>query len=262
MSAGLGGRNISLSLSTNDMTRFPAPVGEGKQKREMADHLPRNMGRQFLGGLCLQPPYSAAAFAGFCAEFAAVITETKVRRLKPVLKATLPSQRAKSVWSLPMPTFSPGQNLVPRCRTITLPPVMCSPPNNFTPKRLALESRPLRDEPPAFLCAMAYSLPAEIESTFTLVKCWRWPRLRWVFLRRFFLKAITFSPWPCSRISHSTDAPLTSGAPSLGVSPPSIKTSPKVSLEPTSPTRLSTLRTASLATRYCFPPVRTTAYMV
>ena len=53
-------------------------------------------------------------------------------------------------------------------------------------------------------------------STFTVVKCWRWPRLRWVFLRRFFLKAMTFSPWPCSTISHWTEAPLTSGAPILG----------------------------------------------
>ena len=53
-------------------------------------------------------------------------------------------------------------------------------------------------------------------STFTVVKCWRWPRLRWVFLRRFFLKAMTFSPWPCSTISHWTEAPDTSGAPILG----------------------------------------------
>src|SRR5215472_14824976 len=167
MSACLGGRNISLSLSTNDMTRFLAPVRERNKKGRWRTISLAYMGRQFLGGLCLQPPYSAAALAGF----AAAITDTKVRRLKPVLKATLPSQRAKSVWSLPMPTFSPGQNLVPRWRTITLPPAIFSPPNIFTPRRWALESRPLRDEPPAFLCAITYSLPAEIESTFTLVKC-------------------------------------------------------------------------------------------
>src|SRR5438128_12026244 len=29
------------------------------------------------------------------------------------------------------------------------------PPNNFTPRRLLSLSRPLRDEPPAFLCAMS-----------------------------------------------------------------------------------------------------------
>src|SRR6478735_804697 len=66
---------------------------------------------------------------------------------------------------------------------------------------------------------------------------------------------------PCSTISHWTDAPATSGAPIFGASPPSIRTS-RSSLEPTSPDRLSTFRTLSLATLYCFPPVRTTAYMV
>src|SRR6478752_4854314 len=33
----------------------------------------------------------------------------------------------------------------------------CSPPNFFTPKRRPAESRPLRELPPAFLCAIAYS---------------------------------------------------------------------------------------------------------
>src|SRR6202789_2089267 len=57
-----------------------------------------------------------------------------------------------------MPTPSPAWNLVPRWRTITLPPATVSPPNSFTPSILGLESRPLREEPPAFLCAMTYSL--------------------------------------------------------------------------------------------------------
>src|SRR5579884_2616765 len=35
-----------------------------------------------------------------------------------------------------------------------LPARACSPPNFFTPRRLLSLSRPLRDEPPAFLCAM------------------------------------------------------------------------------------------------------------
>src|SRR5919199_1876885 len=35
-----------------------------------------------------------------------------------------------------------------------LPASTCSPPNFFTPRRLLSESRPFRDEPPAFLCAM------------------------------------------------------------------------------------------------------------
>src|SRR3954469_9599195 len=37
---------------------------------------------------------------------------------------------------------------------MTLPPAIFSPPNSFTPRRWPAESRPLREEPPAFLCAM------------------------------------------------------------------------------------------------------------
>src|SRR3974390_2087490 len=37
---------------------------------------------------------------------------------------------------------------------MTLPAPIASPPNFFTPRRCPAESRPLRDEPPAFLCAM------------------------------------------------------------------------------------------------------------
>src|SRR6266581_8551385 len=40
-----------------------------------------------------------------------------------------------------------------------LPAMACSPPNSFRPRRWLFESRPLRDEPPAFLCAMA-SIPS------------------------------------------------------------------------------------------------------
>src|SRR5438045_6164934 len=36
-----------------------------------------------------------------------------------------------------------------------LPARTASPPNFFTPRRLLSLSRPLRDEPPAFLCAMS-----------------------------------------------------------------------------------------------------------
>src|ERR1700760_3231984 len=36
-----------------------------------------------------------------------------------------------------------------------LPPVTNSPAKAFTPRRCALESRPLEEEPPPFLCAIA-----------------------------------------------------------------------------------------------------------
>src|ERR1700754_81810 len=54
-----------------------------------------------------------------------------------------------------MPAPLPGLNLVPRWRTMISPPVTDSPANTFTPRRLALESRPLREEPRPFLCAIS-----------------------------------------------------------------------------------------------------------
>src|SRR4051794_13580423 len=57
-----------------------------------------------------------------------------------------------------MPTPSPGWNRVPRWRTMISPPVTCWPANTFTPRRFALESRPLRLEPRPFLCAMNSAL--------------------------------------------------------------------------------------------------------
>src|ERR687891_2306085 len=54
-----------------------------------------------------------------------------------------------------MPTFAPGCQRVPRCRMMMLPGMTCSPPNFFTPSRWPGESRPLRELPPAFLCAIS-----------------------------------------------------------------------------------------------------------
>src|SRR5689334_7316210 len=53
-----------------------------------------------------------------------------------------------------MPTLVPGCHFVPRWRTMMLPGMTRSPPNFLTPSRLPAESRPLRELPPAFLCAM------------------------------------------------------------------------------------------------------------
>src|SRR5206468_1520630 len=83
------------------------------------------------------------------------ITWTYLRPSLPSRNATCPSVSAKRVWSLPRPTLSPGCHLVPRWRTMMLPARTDSLPNFFTPRRLLSLSRPLRDEPPAFLCAMS-----------------------------------------------------------------------------------------------------------
>src|SRR5260370_27982497 len=53
-----------------------------------------------------------------------------------------------------MPTRSPGWNSVPSCRTMMLPGMTISPPNSLTPSRRPALSRPLREEPLAFLCAI------------------------------------------------------------------------------------------------------------
>src|SRR5216684_3689255 len=69
---------------------------------------------------------------------------------------TTPSTSANKVSSLPRPTFLPGFHLVPRCRARILPPSTASPPNFFRPNRCELESRPLRDDPTPFLCAISH----------------------------------------------------------------------------------------------------------
>src|SRR6266568_3611735 len=81
-------------------------------------------------------------------------TETNTRPLVLVRNSTLPLIRAKSVWSLPIPTLRPACHLVPRWRAIMLPASTSSPPNIFSPRRCPAESRPLREDPPAFLCAI------------------------------------------------------------------------------------------------------------
>src|SRR3990172_4693766 len=70
---------------------------------------------------------------------------------------TTPDTLAKRVSSLPRPTFLPGRNLVPRWRTRIEPPLTVSPPNAFTPSRWELLSRPFRELPWPFLCAISPS---------------------------------------------------------------------------------------------------------
>src|SRR5215467_4286409 len=76
----------------------------------------------------------------------------------------MPGILAKRVSSLPRPTFSPGKNFVPRCRTRIDPPVTSCPANAFTPSRCEFESRPLREEPCPFLCAMSALLLDRVDA--------------------------------------------------------------------------------------------------
>ncbi len=73
-------------------------------------------------------------------------------------KLITPSILAKRVSSLPRPTFNPGLNTVPRCRTKMLPPVTNCPAKRFTPKYCGLLSRPLRELPPFFMSHVTFLL--------------------------------------------------------------------------------------------------------
>src|SRR5439155_3840277 len=133
----------------------PADAGERRQARDgegMAfGHRPGRPG---------SPPLGPLGFAGFGSNGRqaespspdGVITAN--RRPREDWKPTTPGTLANRVSSLPLPTPRPGWIRVPRWRTMMVPAGTLCPPNAFTPSRLDWESRPLRDAPPPFLCAI------------------------------------------------------------------------------------------------------------
>jgi hypothetical protein len=70
---------------------------------------------------------------------------------------TMPSILAKRVKSLPNPTLAPGWMRVPFCRTKMEPAWTICPPYRFTPSLWPALSRPFRELPCPFLCAMKTS---------------------------------------------------------------------------------------------------------
>src|SRR5437868_5614721 len=74
-------------------------------------------------------------------------------------------------------------------------------------------------------------------------------------------KCQTLGCLPWEMTSASTLAPSTSGAPTLTASPSPTSRTSRASFAPTSPSSFSTLRRSPSWTRYCLPPVRTTAYI-
>src|SRR3977135_3401008 len=77
-------------------------------------------------------------------------------RLTP--NSTAPGAVANRGSSPRRPTLTPGWKCVPRCRTMISPALTTCPPKRLTPSRWALESRPLRELPTPFLCAMSLCL--------------------------------------------------------------------------------------------------------
>src|SRR5438045_9114360 len=76
------------------------------------------------------------------------------RRSPLVLNSTVPSRFAKIVSSRPSPVPGPGRNFVPRWRTRIIPALTGCPAKIFTPSIFGFESRPFREEPSPFLCAI------------------------------------------------------------------------------------------------------------
>src|SRR5919108_5144240 len=80
---------------------------------------------------------------------------TSTKRFSPLWRnTTVPGRVAKIVSSRPMPVPSPGRNFVPRWRTRIIPAFTSWPEKIFTPSIFGFESRPLRDDPSPFLCAI------------------------------------------------------------------------------------------------------------
>src|SRR6202171_6094868 len=89
---------------------------------------------------------------------------------------------------------------------------------------------------------------------------WRWPRMRsqpssWV------RKCQSLRCLPCETTSACTRAPDTRGAPSFPSAPSPTSSTSSSSFAPTSCVSFSTLRRSPSLTRYCLPPVLTTAYI-
>src|SRR5579863_4265064 len=85
-------------------------------------------------------------------------TMLTARRPRTLPNSTLPATSANSVSSPPRPTPWPGWKCVPCWRTMISPALTSWPPKRLTPRRLALESRPLRLDDAPFLCAISVLL--------------------------------------------------------------------------------------------------------
>ena len=149
------------------------------------------------------------------------------------------------------------------------PGTTISPPNFLTPSRRPRLSRPLREEPPAFLCAICHS--------FLVPRTARAPDLgnaqHGLLLAMTLLAPVIVPPLFLEDddlgrpglLDHggATEAPSSNGVPVATSAPsPIISTSPSSIVAPGSPASFSTEMTSSLATLYCLPPVRITANMI
>src|SRR5437660_8887921 len=99
------------------------------------------------------PPANHLHLATYLASTGSSITNLPMDPLS--MNLIRPVILAKRVSSLPRPTLSPGFTRVPRCRTMMVPPGTSCPPNALNPSRCEFESRPFREVPCPFLCAIS-----------------------------------------------------------------------------------------------------------
>src|SRR5690606_30181294 len=202
-----------------------------------------------------------------------------VLRPRLVPNSTAPAERANRVSSPPRPTPTPGWNLVPRWRTRISPALTSWPPKRLTPRRCALESRPLRVLDAPFLLAMSESLlqgarpralswwPDRPEMDYlipvilTTVSFWRWPCRLWYPVLCLNVWIRIFGPLVCSTISPETVTLARASASEVTAEPSATRIGDSDTEVPASPSIFSTLTWSPSATLYCLPPVLTIAYM-
>src|SRR5713226_8221414 len=108
-------------------------------------------------GLWANARYAALVAAVAGAALASARTETRLRSWPVRSNRTTPSTRAKRVWSRPIPTLTPGRMTVPCCRMMMVPARTVWPAPVLMPSRWPTLSRPLRELPAPFLCAISFS---------------------------------------------------------------------------------------------------------
>src|SRR5512134_2333112 len=148
------------------------------------------------------------------------------------------------------------------------PAVTCCPPKRFTPRRLLWLSRPFRELPTPFLCAISRDLPAggdhptRISWIESLVNGCRWPCFLANPFRRLYLKMTIFFAFPSPSAWQTTFAFGTVGVPIVVLlSEDTSSTSVSSTVAPGSTGSFSTFTMSPGETRSCFPPDRTTAYI-
>src|SRR5579863_3449951 len=132
---------------------------------------------------------------------------------------------ANNVSSLPRPTFKPGFTRVPRCLTMIVPPGTSCPPKALNPSRCEFESRPLRDVPCPFLCAIRSSYHPKLRRP----ACCREGNLPWL-LTSFSLAqpscAPSCSPASSPQPSYAPPSFYLSSLPPSPREPPSSPSAP------------------------------------